>query len=325
MTSTETLAETFTLEAANIGGINETSIQLSTGVTILEGKNATNRTSFLQAVMASLGSDQFILKGNADHGHVRLTFGDTIVERQFNRRNGIVESSGEGYLDDPELANLFAFLLEDNEARRAVTRGENLRELITRPIDTDKINAEIERLQAEKRQLDEQIQHIDERERDLVDLEQRKNRLETEIEDREEQLADLETQIDQAGTDLQAERKEQAAVEEKLDELKERRSELETIRFQMETAEETIDSLKTERDEKEAAREDLSVGSNVDVAALRDELDDLREHKRQLNAQMSELQSIIQFNEEMLEGTDSELADVLRDENDTGDDSDLTD
>lgn len=73
------------------------------------------------------------------------------------------------------------FLLEDNEARQAVARGDNLRELLTRPIDTEEINAEIERLQAEKRQLDEQIEHIDDRERDLVDLEQRKTRLETEI------------------------------------------------------------------------------------------------------------------------------------------------
>ena len=325
MTSTETLADTLTLEAANIGGINETSLQLSSGVTVLEGKNATNRTSFLQAVMAAMGSDRFTLKGDADHGHVRLTLGETVVEREFNRRNGTVESTGEGYLDDPELANLFAFLLENNEARRAVARGENLRELITRPIDTDEINAEIERLQVEKRQLDEQIEHIDERERDLVDLEQRKTRLETEIEDHEAELADLETQIEQADTDLQVERAEQAEVKEKLDELKERRSELETIRFQIETAEETIDSLHTERDEKQAARDDLSVDSGVDVDALRNELDDLREYKRQLNAQMSELQSIIQFNEEMLEGTDSELADILRDKSDTDDDSVLTD
>jgi len=93
-----------------------------------------------------MGSDQFNLKGDADHGYVRLSLGDTVVEREFNRRNGVVDSTGEGYLDDPELANLFAFLLEDNESRQAVARGENLRELITRPIDSDEINAEIEHL-----------------------------------------------------------------------------------------------------------------------------------------------------------------------------------
>ena len=324
MNSTETVSKTLTLDAENIGGINETSVELSNGVTILEGKNATNRTSFLQAVMAGMGSDQFNLKGDANHGHVHLTLGDTTVEQEFNRRNGVVASTGEGYLDDPELAELFAFLLEDNEVRRAVARGDNLRDIITRPIDTDEINAEIERLKAEKRELDDQIEHIDERERDLVDLEQRKTQLETDIEERRERLAELEAEIKEADTDLETEREEQAQIEEQLDELKERRSELEDIRFQIETTEETIGSLETEHDEKQAARADLSAEPDVDIAALRDDLDELREQKRQVNAQVSELQSIIQFNEDMLDGTDSELADVLREE--SADDTDaLTD
>lgn len=324
MKSTETISKTLTLDAENIGGITETSIDLSNGVTILEGKNATNRTSFLQAVIAALGSDQFTLKGDADHGRVRLTLGDTVVEREFNRRNGIVESTGEGYLDDPELADLFAFLLEENEARQAVARGENLRELITRPINTDEINAKIERLQTEKQQIDEQLEHIDKRERDLVDLEQRKMQLETDVEEHRERLIELEAQIDEADTDLQEEREEQAQVEEQLDKLKDHRSELDDIRFQLETTKETIESLQTERDEKQDVRDDLTVDPDADVEALRDDLDELREQKRQVNAQMSELQNIIQFNEEMLNGTDSELAAVLRDKRDR-DDGDLTD
>ena len=43
--------------------------------------------------------------------------------------------------DDPELADLFAFLLESNEARQAVARGDDLRETIMRPIDTDEIES----------------------------------------------------------------------------------------------------------------------------------------------------------------------------------------
>jgi chromosome segregation ATPase len=325
MNPAKSLYDTLVFDVENVGGIDETSVELSKGVTVLEGKNATNRTSFLQAVMASMGSDRFNLKGDADHGRVRLTLGDTVVEREFNRRNGVVESTGNGYLDDPELANLFAFLLEENEARRAVAHGENLREVITRPIDTDEINAEIERLQAEKRRVDEQIERVDDRERDLVDLEQRKTRLEADLEERRERLAELEAEIEEADTDLETEREEQAQIDERLDELKELRSELDDIRFQIETTEETIDSLRTERDEKRDARDDLAVDSDADVAALRDDLDDLREQKRRANTQVSELQSIIQFNEDMLSGTDSQIADVLRDESDEAADGALTD
>ena len=317
MASIDTVPDTLALDVTNIGGINETSIELSRGVTVLEGKNATNRTSFLQALMAAMGSDHFNLKGDADYGHVRLTLGDTIVEREFNRRNGGVLSTGEGYLDDPELANLFAFLLEDNEARQAVARGENLREIITRPIDTDEVNAEIDRLQAEKRQVDDQIANLDERERDLVDLEQRKASLEADIDEGRERLAELEAEIDAADTDLEKEREEQAEIDKKLEELKNLRSKLEDIRFQIETTKETIESLQTERDEKRKARDELSIDSDVNVDVLRDDLEELRDQKRHLNAQTSELQSIIQFNEDMLNGTDSEIADVLRaEEND---------
>jgi chromosome segregation ATPase len=325
MTSTETLSNTFRLDVENIGGIAETSVSFASGVTLLEGRNATNRTSLLQAVMAAMGSDRFSLKGDAEHGSVRLTLGETVVEREFNRQNDTVDATDDGYLDNPELADLFAFLLEDNEARRAVARGDNLRDIITRPIDTEAINAEIERLQAEKRELDNQIERIDDRKRNLVDLEQRKTQLETEIEDHRERLAELETDIDEADTSLQEDRDEQAQVQEYLDELKDRRSELDDIRFKIETAEETIESLQAEQSEKEAARENLTIDPEVDVTVLRDKLDDLRDRKRRLNTQMSELQSIIQFNEEMLEGTNSELADVLRDESGADNDEALTD
>jgi recombinational DNA repair ATPase RecF len=45
------------LTARNIGGIDETEATLSPGVTALTGHNATNRTSLLQAIMVTLGSD----------------------------------------------------------------------------------------------------------------------------------------------------------------------------------------------------------------------------------------------------------------------------
>ncbi len=45
------------LNVRYIGGIDETEVTLSPGVTALTGRNATNRTSFLQAIMAALGSD----------------------------------------------------------------------------------------------------------------------------------------------------------------------------------------------------------------------------------------------------------------------------
>jgi DNA repair exonuclease SbcCD ATPase subunit len=312
------------IDIENICGISETTVGLSDGVTVLRGHNATNRTSFLQAMMAGMGSNQFTLKGDADHGQVELSLDDTVVERRFERSNGHIEASGDGYLDDPELADLFAFLLESNEARLAVARGENLHELLTRPIDTDEIEAEIELLQAEKRDLDEKLSRIDERERDFAAVEQRKQRLETAIEDRQERLDELEAEIEAADVDIASERESKGEIEEQFDALKERRSQLEEIRFSLETVQETTASLESERDEKQAERSELGVDPDTDVTALREELDDLRDQQRRVNAQMNELQSIIQFNEDMLEGTDNEISSVLNGHDDD-DDGPITD
>lgn len=50
----------------NVGGIDETTVTLEPGITVLVGRNATNRTSFLQAVMAAFGGDRATLKRDAD-------------------------------------------------------------------------------------------------------------------------------------------------------------------------------------------------------------------------------------------------------------------
>src|SRR5699024_9998240 len=154
---TEHFAE---IHASDIGGIDETTVSVSPDVTVLTGRNATNRTSFLRAMMAALGSAHSSLKGDADRGEVELAFaddkGDTnAYTRTLEREGGTVVMGGEPYLADAESADLFAFLLENNEARRAVARGGDLREVIMRPVDTDAIHAEITQLETRKRDLDD--------------------------------------------------------------------------------------------------------------------------------------------------------------------------
>lgn len=58
---------------ARIGGIGEATIEIPPGITVLAGENATNRTSFLQAIEAVLGSENASLKGDAEEGAVSMT------------------------------------------------------------------------------------------------------------------------------------------------------------------------------------------------------------------------------------------------------------
>ena len=86
------------VRANNIGGISHTEVQFGPGVTILTGRNATNRTSLLQAIMLALGSDHASLKGDAETGEVELEIGDECYMRTLRRQNGTISLGGEPYL-----------------------------------------------------------------------------------------------------------------------------------------------------------------------------------------------------------------------------------
>jgi hypothetical protein len=99
--------------------------------------------------------------GDTDEGSVRLEIAGETYERQLSRTGDQVQFGGEGDLESPEVADLFAFLLETNEARRSVARGDDLREPSMRPVDTDAIEADIRRLEDEKDRLNDELEAID--------------------------------------------------------------------------------------------------------------------------------------------------------------------
>jgi septal ring factor EnvC (AmiA/AmiB activator) len=289
------------LSATNIGGIDYTEVEFDAGVTILEGRNATNRTSLLQALMAVLGSEDVSLKADADEGRVELVLDGHRYTRTLERKNGTIVTGGDPYLEETELADLFAFLIESNEARRAVTRGDDLHDLIMRPVDTEAIQREIRQLNQEKREIDDELAEIDSLKGELPQLEQERTRLESEIEEKREELEEKTRELEAADADVDETRQEKAELEDRLEELRETRSTLEDVRFDIETEEESLDALRDERTELQTELEELTETPMGDVEELEARTSELRERKRTLDAELSELQSTIQFNEEMLD------------------------
>ncbi|QKY21785.1 AAA family ATPase (plasmid) [Halolamina sp. CBA1230] len=290
-----------TIHARNIGGIGETEVTFEPGVTILVGRNATNRTSFLQAVMAALGSGNVAMKGDADEAEVTLELGEETYTRTFSRRDGGGERGGDPYLDEPTLAELFAFLLESNEARRAVATNADLRELIMRPVDTDEIESEIDRLQDRRETLEAELDAIDDRKGELRELEDRRETLREEIEATKAELEETEAELDAADGDVAARREEQSELEDRLAELREKRAELDDVRYELETEQESLAALETERRECESELEALSDDPDADADGIDARLRELRERKGELESQVNELQSVIRFNEGMLD------------------------
>ncbi|QSG09950.1 DNA sulfur modification protein DndD, ATPase [Halapricum desulfuricans] len=302
------------MSVRNIGGIDETTVDLHPRVNVLAGRNATNRTSFLQAIMAVTGSQDVSMKGDAEQAEVTLTIGDSTYRRRLARRNETVTFDGEPYLDDPELADLFAFLLESNEARRAVTTGQNLRDLIMRPVDLEEIRSEISRLESEKDEIDEEIEAIEQRKQSLPELESEREQLRAEIEATRTALADKEAEIDAADADVQAQRQEQQQLEAKLDELRQTRADLEDVRYDLETERESIETLKQDRETLRTELDALPEAPKEDIERLESEIDRLRERRRRLDSEINSLQSTVRFNEEMLEGERTDVYEAMTDD-----------
>jgi DNA repair exonuclease SbcCD ATPase subunit len=314
MASRQFSAEQAELHVRNIGGIDETTVTLERGVTALTGRNATNRTSLLQAIMAALGSENVSLKRDADEAHVELQLGDETYERTLRRRNGTIVADGTPFLEDPELGDLFAFLLEMNEARQAVARGDDLHELIMRPVDTDAIQDEIRELQSEKRDIDAELDDLDGLKRRLPGLEERRTKLQSQIEEQQTELEEKRAALDDLDADVEESREEQSELDAKLQELRETESELEDVRFDMETERDSLDALQTDRDDLEDERAELPTAPDDEIQDLEKQIQRLRGRSEAIDSVVSELQSIIQFNEEMLEGERSEFQAALQPE-----------
>lgn len=285
----------------NVGGINETSVEFSPGVTILVGRNATNRTSFLQALMAALGSGNVAVKGDAEEAEVELTLGDDTYTRELRRSSGGIVTDGDPYLDDPTLADLFAFLLESNEARRAVATGQDLRDLIMRPVDTEEIQSDIDHLVQERESLKQELAAIDDLKADLPDLEEQRTQLQTQIEEKKEDLDAKEDKLEAADGTVEETREEQSELEDTLEELRSKRSKLDDVRYDLDTERESLTALKQERKKLEAEQADLAETPVGDIDEIETEIRRLRDRKQQLEVEVNELQSVIGFNEEMLE------------------------
>lgn len=305
----------------NIGGINQTEVSFEPGVTVLAGQNATNRTSLLQGIMAALGSDDVSVKADADEAHVELQFEGETYTRSFERQNGAVDTGGSPYLENSTLADLFAFLLESNDARRAVVTDANLRDIIMQPVDTDDIQDRIDQLLNERRQVSRKLDELEDLKDELPGLEEQRTQLQQEIEATEAELADIEAEIEAKDTDLEESKEEQEEVEAKLAELRETRSQLEDVRYELETEQQSLDSLRDEKHDVDQAIEELPTTSDDRLNKLANQIDELRTRKQSLETELNDIQSVMSFNQERLEDGTETFTQMFND----GDDESVTD
>jgi predicted ATP-dependent endonuclease of OLD family len=242
------------LRIQKIGGIDDLSLTFQPGVTVLAGRNATNRTSILRAIMAAFGSDDVSVKGDADTGKVELELGDQTYSRTLTQTSDSIRFSGDPHPVDTTITETFAFLLETNDARQAVLSQQNLRDVIMRPVNTHEIEAEISQLKTERANVESEIDEIESLKGDLPELEQKRTSLKTEIEETRTQLEAKRDELDELDGDVEEKQEQNEKLEAKLDEIRSTRSELEEVRYDLETEQETLKTLANERTSRASRR-----------------------------------------------------------------------
>ncbi|MFW5905856.1 MAG: archaea-specific SMC-related protein, partial [archaeon] len=287
----------------NIGGIDHTDVEILPGVTVLAGENATNRTSFLQGLMASLGSENVSLKADAETGRAEIELDGTVYTRELTRSGESVLFAGEPYVEGTEatLADLFAFLLESNAARQAIVRREDLREIIMEPVDTAELEAEIRSLQSERDEIDEQLDHLEDLSARLPDLEERRVELEGTIESKRAEVESVREDLESKEIDPETAEQEQRELEKTLEELNGLKSRL---RETENAIERTSTQLESYRRESEERKQELESAEDVDDTAIEEvasELDDLRDRRERVDEQVETLQNAIRLNSNVLE------------------------
>jgi predicted nucleic acid-binding Zn-ribbon protein len=310
MTEDETTAEDgrdgadqWRLDVRNVGGIEDASVMLAPGVTVVAGENASNKSSLLGSLGGVLGGPHPPLRGGCDAGSVALDTGDERYALDLRRRDGeTVVADATPYAAASTLVDLFVVLGEENPIRRAVVDDGDLHELLMRPVDTAEIDAEIERLQDRRDDIDERVAALDDRVDDLPEQEVRARQLADERDDVAARLEEKRAALDEAEY-----REATEATRVILDDLKAAREERERLRERRDTKRRAVESL---RDDLESVADRLaaSVPEGVESVETRletveDELRRLRDRKGRLDETINALSPIVELNRDFLAET----------------------
>lgn len=305
--SVDTINDEILLKATNIGGIAEDEIQLNQGINILTGKNATNRTSFLKALAASLGSTDIALRGDNSEGSVELSFNDEYYKRTIYDEAGSNVYKGDIAIDpdDVRVAELFAFLFERNPARRAIREEWDLRDIVMEPIDTEEIQQQID---SKRELLDEKESRLEELkslQRQLPSLKERKEKLAEEIADLETTIESKQTELETAEAEVDESQEQKQEIEAAVSELHSKQSDLESTQSKITNRKERIKSLEADLEADEQKLSELPPVDTDRLEEIRAELDELHERRARKETMMSELQNVIQFNKDIIEDKSS--------------------
>lgn len=278
------------IEIENIAGITRGSGTIGPGINTISASNWQGKSSFIRAFETVFGTADALTAGR-DEGAVRLRWDDDTYDVSLEREGRDVVRRGTPVLDDEydrTLVDLFAFLGEDNEVRRAVRSGGDLGDLLTRPLELEDIDAQIRALGDRKRSVESDIESAKREANRLVSLEQRKAELESELADLRERRSTAEDAVQSAD----------------LAELSDLRAERDRVIDLIERLENTLERSRERLSEAHEEYESLDVADPEDVER---ELRSVRDDHERVEADLELVQSIYSANKRLLEADRLEL------------------
>lgn len=278
------------LSIENIAGIRSGSATIEPGVNAVEASNWRGKSSLIVAIETALGIAMPLTEGE-ERGRVTLeTDEGTFVTELLRRDDGSVEREGDLFLSDEHdrvCAELFAALGEANAIRRAVREGENLEELLSRPLALENIDQRIADLRHEREEVERELERAETAAAELPTVQERVTQLEAEL------------------SDLREEREELAAGEGTDADLGERREALSEKRAAHDRVAGTIDRLSTQIDQLEdqldSSRAECEALSVPDESTIETGLEATREQLSDVSAEIELLQTVYNANRRVLE------------------------
>lgn len=249
---------TWSIDIENVGGIRSGSATLKPGINSVRASNWQGKSSFIRAIKTVMGTDRPLTEGQSS-GRVQLRTPAETTTVQLSQQGRSVNREGDPFLSDPYVrrcAELFAFLDESNEVRRAVRAGENLESVLTEPLDLANIDEQIRDLKREREQVEAELDRA-------TSASNRVPALEREIESTEAELETLETEL----SELRSDAGDDTDVASLRSELSNAQSEKEQVEDLIKRTRNAIERTQSKLNERYEELESIDVPENGDLAA----------------------------------------------------------
>ncbi len=283
---------TWNIEIENIAGILDGKTTIEPGLNAVRGSNWQGKSSFIEAIKTALGTSTELTE-NKDSGRVKLQTPDRDITVTLARENGTVRRSGTPYLEneyDVIRTELFACLDERNEVRSAVRQGENLEEVLMRPLDFQNIDEQIADLKREREQIQSELSQAREAKKRLPGVQEQVTQLEKEIEELREKRDEITASDSEEGTNED----EDASPQQRLSDVQ---TELNQAENQIDRLERTIERTEDRLQQRRSELESLEIPEDDDIEG---KLATARDKLQQIERDSEVLQSVYSANEMVL-------------------------